>query len=72
MPRHEFRTIEQFVQLLEELMSGAHIFAAHKRDNGESGLYYDGRREAYGHVLDILRNSNLGIVYPPTEQGDKS
>lgn len=64
---HNFRTIEQFVQLLEAAIEQNKEHAnSHRigvRDN-----YYDGGVKAYEHVLSILRTSNIGIVYPPPEQ----
>ena len=56
MPHH-FRTIEQFVQLLEEKISASVVDPIGRA-----------KVSAYVEVLDILRTSNIGIIYPPPEQ----
>jgi hypothetical protein len=64
MPHH-FRTIEQFVQLLEDRKDGC--FTWRGKCASHSQEYYRGAEDAYRHVLSILRTSNIGIVYPPPE-----
>lgn len=67
MPHH-FRTIEAFVQLLEQKAQEAD--AASKRMTIARGYSFtkEGERNAYNAVAEILRTSNIGIVYPPPEQ----
>lgn len=64
---HHFRTIEAFVQLLEanKLAYRNEIETAKKE--GEDDMFSRGAVSAYSQVLDILRASNIGIVYPPPE-----
>ena len=64
MPRHEFRTIEAFVHSLEEKAAG-YLRHADLPSAVEGKLFLQGRAYELGLILEILRNSNLGIVYPP-------
>lgn len=76
MPRHEFRTIEEFVQQLEKWSSMAHDRAMYLTGGGRTEqleqMRREGERDAYDKVCSILRTSNIGIVYPPSgEPNDK-
>jgi hypothetical protein len=66
MPYH-FRTIEDFVQLLEARRDRCFALMAEQSDLELRG-YCEGRGKSFQVVLDILRTSNIGIVYPPPEQ----
>lgn len=67
MPRHEFRTIEAFVKWLDD-HSDFHAQNGPDVSNSELRGYVKAMRE----VASLVRSSNIGIVYPPAEQGDKS
>lgn len=62
---HKFRTIEQFVQLLEQLRDAADASALSITSDRELKTAYAHAAHAYDHIAGIVRTSNLGIVYPP-------
>jgi hypothetical protein len=66
---HTFRTIEQFMQLLETKVTD------HRRKcrllyhlRGSAYFQNDGSARAFQEVIDILRTSNIGIVNPPQDR----
>jgi hypothetical protein len=65
---HTFRTIEEFLIMLEERSRAAGRIAAAYGRSGETGREAVGREGAFQFVADIVRNSNLGIVYPPEDK----
>lgn len=62
---HEFRTIEAFVQMLERLKSVADELAERSEYDQTTRDQTRGEYRAYAYLLDVVRTSNLGIVYPP-------
>lgn len=66
MPRHEFRTIEQFVQWLEKHRDACDNIAKDE-PQASARCGWMGKALAFETVLDVVRTSNLGIVYPPSE-----
>jgi hypothetical protein len=69
MPRHEFRTIEEFVKLLDDEASNNRRISKSNgvdiRDKDEAA----GGAIAYAAIAKLVRTSNLGIVYPPGGDG---
>lgn len=65
MPHH-FRTIEQFVQLLDTRAQLARDRAIMAKSKKASTIWH-AEAEAYGEIASIVRTSNIGIVYPPPE-----
>ena len=65
MPHH-FRTIEAFVQLLEDrakLAQQRGVLSKTRR----ARCGWIGEAQTYSDVAHIVRTSNIGIVYPPPE-----
>jgi hypothetical protein len=65
----QFRTIEEFVLLLEGHQTDWRETKKYERDK-ECRSFADGYILAMGVALSYVRTSNLGIVHPPSE--DKS
>jgi hypothetical protein len=64
---HEFRTIEQFVQLLDEWSHKSMEASKQPSFTDRQAGFEMGLSRAYAGMAQILRTSNIGIVYPPTE-----
>jgi len=63
---HEFRTIEEFVLLLEK-KEREWADAAMRHETITENGFYSGKSCGFSEVLTIIRTSNIGIVYPKSE-----
>lgn len=67
MPRHEFRTIEEFLEFVDGNANADRALCIRYADKPVRKAYYEGSAVAWEKVAEYLRNSNIGIVYPKSE-----